>query len=111
MATERRPFTEEEKELVWEKAFIQEGNNSNVFRKDYAGAWIRKDQYGNRTSPYGWEIDHIKPLSADGTYDLDNLIPLHWRNNDHKSDNYPEWQTIVSSQGTSNIDKLQSWYV
>lgn len=109
MATERRPFTIEEIERVWEKAFIQEGNNPNNFRKDYAGAWIKRDQYGNRQSPYGWEIDHIRPLSDDGTYELDNLVPLHWKNNDYKSDNFPEWQTVMSSEGIKNVNKVKSW--
>lgn len=62
MATERRNFTDEEIKKVWEKATKQPNNNPDVFRKDYAGAWIRRDDYGKRDKPYGWEIDHLKPL-------------------------------------------------
>lgn len=42
MATERRNFTKEEIEATWKKAVIQPNNNPDVFRKDYAGAWIKK---------------------------------------------------------------------
>ena len=28
----------------------------DVWRKDYAGAWIKKSDYGNCDSDYGWEI-------------------------------------------------------
>lgn len=62
MATDRKDFSQEEINEVWEKAIPQPKNNPDLFRKDYAGAWIRKDAYGEQ-SEYGWEIDHIKPLA------------------------------------------------
>jgi hypothetical protein len=60
------------------------------YKRDTCGALIRKDDYGSETA-YGWEIDHIKPVSQGGTDDLDNLQPLHWENNRHKGENYPDW--------------------
>ena len=111
MATQRRNFTQEEIDSVWKKAIIQPGNNPDIFRKDYAGAWIKKDQYGNANSQYGWVIDHLKPLAKDGTYDSDNLYPLHYKNNLSKGDNYPEWSTALSSDGVNNVDRVQNWFV
>lgn len=110
MATPRRNFTYDEIEAVWKKAKVQLNNDPEDFRKDYAGAWIQKSEYGKKTI-YGWEIDHEKPLAENGTYDLDNLQPLHWKNNNKKGDNYPGWETEVSSVGIKNIFKIQRWYV
>ena len=64
MATPRRDFTEAEIDAVWNKAKIVPNNNPDVFRQDSAGAWIKRDSYGDTDSEYGWEIDHIKPRSA-----------------------------------------------
>ena len=46
MATPRRNLTDKEIEEVWQKANIIPNNNPNIYRQDYAGAWIRRDQYG-----------------------------------------------------------------
>lgn len=44
-------WTDEEKELIWNKAlFISYENEKNGFRKDQSDAWIRKCEYGNRDS-------------------------------------------------------------
>jgi 5-methylcytosine-specific restriction endonuclease McrA len=93
---------------VWNKAKVQEGNNPAIWRKDFAGAWIRRDQYG-KTSMYGWEIDHLKPSSMMGKDDLNNLWPMHWENNRRKGDDYPEFFSSKTSQGTTNIDATESW--
>lgn len=57
--------------------------------------WIVKGEYG-QTNDFGWEIDHIVPVSLGGTDDLSNLQPLHWQNNRGKSDNYPKWTCSVA---------------
>lgn len=93
---------------VWEKASTVEGYDPNIWRKDFANAWIRHDHYGVE-SKYGWQIDHLRPSSQGGSDELSNLNALHWRNNNRKSDNYPFFQTIVTSDGNTNIEKLQSW--
>lgn len=103
-------FTEDVINSVWEKATPVANNDPNIWRKDFAGAWIRRDHYGKETT-YGWEIDHLKPLDQGGTDDLGNLYPLHWRNNRKKSNNYPTFSTIVTSSRTSNIDFLKTWRV
>ena len=96
---------------VWEKAFPQANNNPSVFRKDYAGAWIRFEDFGNRNSDYGWEIDHLKPVSKGGTDDISNLYPLFWKNNVTKGNDYPEWQTGWSAEGVSNKEVKKMWRV
>jgi hypothetical protein len=73
---------------VWKKAIVDPGYT--IFKKDRCGATIKRDDYG-KTQIYGWEIDHIKPVAKGGTDDLGNLEPLHWENNRHKADDYPDW--------------------
>lgn len=64
------------------------------FKRDVCGASIEREAYGHETE-YGWEIDHIVPVSQGGTDELDNLQPLHWQNNRHKGDNHPTWECKV----------------
>lgn len=95
---------------VWQNAAVVEGYDSAIWRKDFAGAWIRRDHYGIE-SKYGWEIDHLKPSSKGGSDNLSNLNALHWQNNRKKSDDFPTFQTIITSKENTNIEALQSWRV
>lgn len=91
----RIDFDKDTEERVWRKAKIMPNNDPNIFRKDTCGAWIKRNEYGNTNSKYGWEIDHIIPVAQGGTDFIENLQPLQWENNRHKSDNYPRWECKV----------------
>lgn len=83
-------FSEQTKRQVWNKAQIVTGYDSTIIRKDHCGALINWNQYGKTTkNGNGWEIDHIRPVSNDGSDDLFNLQPLQWQNNRKKGDDYP----------------------
>lgn len=84
---------------VWEKGQVVAGISPAVWRKDQCGAWIKRTEYGNRDSQYGWEIDHISP---GGTDDLDNLRPLQWQNNVDKSNG--RLKCRISAVGDYNVD-------
>jgi len=92
-----RAFSEADIERVWQKGTAVP--NSTIWRKDQCTAWIKRDEYGNRSSVYGWEIDHIDP---DGGDDLSNLRPLQWKNNASRQDN--RLTCPVTSSGTQNVE-------
>jgi 5-methylcytosine-specific restriction endonuclease McrA len=94
-------FDQKTIDAVWEKGDIPIKGKENKWRKDQCGAWIEYDKYGNRKSDYGWEIDHITPESKDGESTLDNLRPLHWKNNVGKSDG--KLVTVVTANKNKNV--------
>jgi len=90
--TDGRFFDEATIETVWKKGTPEP--NYSSFRKDVCGASMSRNKYGEQEQ-WGWEIDHIKSVSKDGTDDLSNLQPLQWENNRHKGDNYPHWDCKI----------------
>lgn len=103
---------EAQKLRIWNKAIVVENYDSAKYRKDACGAWIRYSDYGDRTSPFGWEVDHICPVSylesrgvsRDKIDDERNLRPFNWRNNSSKGENYPSY--IASVKADENRNRL-----
>ena len=87
-------FGEDIIEAVWEKGVPDP--NFTSFRRDKCNASMQRGRYG-KTVQFGWEIDHIKPVSKGGTDDLSNLQPLQWENNRHKADDFPEWSCRMTT--------------
>jgi hypothetical protein len=87
-------------EAVWQKASTVgiPADKTHIWRKDCCSAWINRNQYGNRQSVHGWEIDHVNPKGGDA---LSNLQPLQWENNAAKGDG--PLVCVVRSAGTANV--------
>lgn len=79
-------FIEEIIQEVWSNAKEVLNEDPDEVRMDKCGARIWRKEYGNRNSEYGWEIDHIIPVSKGGTNEITNLQALHWENNAAKGD-------------------------
>ena len=105
-------WSEEQIQYVWNRATTVEGYDKSRFRKDACGAWIIWDKYGDNDSLYGWEIDHIVPqaLLEEKGYcqkdiaNKDNIRALQHENNASKSDDYPSYTAVVTSEGTENVN-------
>lgn len=95
-------------DYVWQQGLVEEGYDSDLFRKDAAGAWMSRSEYGNRDSKFGWEIDHIYPTALGGDNEEGNLRPMQWENNKSKADNYPDYVAVVTAEGSQNIDNTSS---
>lgn len=66
---------------VWLKGRPIPGWTPWEWRWDDEGNPIAFSAYGDRNSPYGWEIDHVVPVAWGGRSALENERPLHWRAN------------------------------
>jgi 5-methylcytosine-specific restriction endonuclease McrA len=74
-------------DTVWEKGTILHDSLKDIVRIDRYGTHISRLSFGKQEK-YGWEIDHITPVSEGGTDDIENLQPLQWENNRRKGNNH-----------------------
>lgn len=97
-------------EEIWCKAAEVSGYEPSRWRKDFAGAWIQREQYGLPTE-FGWEIFHLVPASKGGTNDIDNLLPIHRQNNLRRANDYPIFHTAITASGDKNVSEDQIWRI
>ena len=85
----------------------------NEYRFDDYGAIIKWSEYGKQTD-YGWNVDHVFPLSKGGDDNIINLELLHWTNNEAKGDDFPIIAYTTSrksfSKSLENESKLRMRY-
>ena len=70
---------EDLKRAAWGRTSPVSGQlNAWEFRKDCLGKVVRYSDFGNRHSPFGWELDHIVPRSvgAASVWPADDGSPL-----------------------------------
>ena len=66
---------------IWRKGNTILGRNPSIWRRDDFGRAMRYSDYGDRSSEFGWEVDHIQPKEFGGSDNIDNLRPLNWKSN------------------------------
>lgn len=74
---------------------------------DFSGREIAKAAYNDRNSNYGWNIDHILPLSRGGKTADHNLVCCHILTNDEKADKFPCFKANAKE---FEIQKRQNHY-
>ena len=81
---------EDLKRAAWARTSPVAGQlNAWEFRKDCLGNLVRYNDFGNRHSPFGWELDYIISRAAGGSTDPTNLQALHWKKVAAKIENIP----------------------
>lgn len=120
MILKRKPIKKEDiKEIAWKGARIVENHDPNTERLDACGAWIHYDDFENYESDFGWDIDHVYPLSKlrllkvsrNLWNDVTNIRAMNWKNNQSKGNAYPTYTTKVQSKGDINIESEKTFYV
>ena len=64
---------EDLKRAAWARTSPVSSANAWDIRKDCLGNLVRYTDFGNRHSPFGWELDYI------GSHDADNLQAINWK--------------------------------
>lgn len=107
--------TDELKKRVWGQAREADGYDKQKVRLDACNAFMIYDDY-DKQGLYGWQIDHVCPVSmleelgyTETEIDNEqNLRAMHWRNNLSKSDDYPSYTAVVTSDGDRNVEREES---
>jgi hypothetical protein len=81
---------EDVKRAAWSRTSPVGGHaNAWEFRKDRLGNLVRYADFGNRKSPFGWELAVVEPKCVAADSGTGNLQALHWRATAARSSNIP----------------------
>lgn len=86
---------------VWEEATSVATHDPKIWRKDAYGAWMISFLYGDRTSPFGWEIFEEDGSRAEDMNQPRRLQAMQWENCTSRIRG--ESAPVVRSSGERNI--------
>ncbi len=112
-------FTPEQIDRIWQKAAAEttkpdpRDDGAAEWRLDPCGAWIRRRDFNDSESEYGWGIDRVCPASRlraaglpEGAAEAAiNLRPMHVANLCAKGESYPEYFSACSAARSKNRQK------
>ena len=87
---------------LWVKQFVKRKKAI-----DFTGREIAKTAYNNRGSKYGWNVDHIFPVSKGSKTADYNLICCHIQTNSEKANPFPYFR---ANEKIFEIQKRQNHY-
>ncbi len=99
-------FSETQIKRAWEALYPFPNEDPNIFRFDGCGAKLKFEDYNKTDSDYCWTIDHKYPVSLGGNDNPLNLHALHYKNNEKKADNFPEFEGAVQWNPQTNKNDL-----
>lgn len=70
-------YSEQTIAAVWQGARAFSDIAAEQWRRDFCGAWMRREHYGNERSEFGWKIVNVSPGGPD---DVANLRAVHHAN-------------------------------
>jgi hypothetical protein len=80
---------EDLKRAAWARTSPAGQLKSWEFRRDCLGNLVRYADFGNRHSPFGWELDSLVPWALGGSTDPENLQALNWKATAARDDRVP----------------------
>lgn len=89
-------LSEETVQAVWEKARAGLERDTNEWRQDQCGAWLRRDHYNSSDSEFGWKIENLVP---GGEPVADNLQPFHRENTYDIANGRPHCRVTADRKG------------
>ena len=92
-------FDEEVVRNVWESTRASSNQDPLTWRKDECGAWIKRAQYGNEDSEFGWRIVNVLPGGPD---ELPNLRAFHFGNYFDAATGWAHCKVVAESEGIAN---------
>lgn len=81
---------------IWEKGRKLPDRDPTQWRQDQCGAWLRREQYNNAGSEYGWKIVNV---TAGGGDEPQNLQPFHWNNSFDVANGKPQCRVTADRTG------------
>jgi len=95
-------FSQEIIDKVWQHSLAVEGNDSENWRQDEFGAWMRREDYGDRSSEFGW---YLSPAwASDPPMGTAEIRARHWENYLDPAAAYTRYR--ITAEGLRNIRRL-----